>query len=167
MKAHWNDPRDENDRVIKTSAIVREWLEIAKNTGGLSANPYTFTVMDSYYLDSVGRDYVVAGNHKAIAGVQLQRFKSKVRATADEPLKLPGSWAAVHNSATNELIVKMHEIRYVKDPIRYVYTTAFEHRDVSTSSVIDNITKIIPGYTLYGKTYSVCDHFNKNLHDRT
>ena len=73
----------------------------------------------------------------------------------------------VHNSTTNELIVKVHERRDAKDPIRYVYTTAFERTYVSASSVIDNITKIIPGYTLYAKTYLVCDRFNKNLHDRT
>ena len=87
---------------------------------------------------------------------------SSVERLALNKEKFEECWVAVFNETTNELLVKC------KDPdqqteTKYCLTNAFmrtSHRKNKKQ------LKSIPGYSVYGTSFNVCDRFNRALHHK-
>lgn len=160
-RMHRSDPS--RGQSIKTREIVNDWADIVvRKDNPELRNPATILVMDSYYLTAAGRDDLLAKDVKFVAAVQAARFKT-LHSQLDHKVERPGQWEGIFKSETNELFVLHHDkaLKGSGNKRKLCLTNALtlEHRR-------PRLKEIIPGYTAYGQMFNVCDHFNKNLHNR-
>jgi len=141
---------------MRCNEVVKKWLNIANGT---------IVVFDSYYLDTEGRKFATTEKKPFIAAVQPTRFPLITAHLKDLPLNKENwneCWVAAFNETSGELLVKC------KDPdqqteTKYCLTNAFkrtQHRKNQTR------LKSIPGYSVYGQSFNVCDRFNRALNHR-
>jgi hypothetical protein len=152
---------------IKTSEILREWKDIVLNIGkdrvpvGQSPNPACIVVSDSYYMCNTGRAMYATSVPKVnfCASVTKERFAKlahKVQDLVTKPCQMDGMF----NPITGELFV------YYWDPEKGV---GKKYNLSNCMSRWPGKTKdtTIPAYDEYKSMFSVCDNFNRALHDRT
>lgn len=140
---------------IPTIDVIEQWAAIIQQHGV----DETILVADSYYLTEDARAVLNGLQVKYVCAITKERFPSLVEEVQTRVEK-PGQWAGAWNDETGELLT-------------YYWST---DKDVGKKFVITNSlfeTKgktpkhTIPAYDMYNVMYSLCDGFNRNLHDRT
>jgi hypothetical protein len=140
---------------VPVSSIVESWVNVTKSVGYKD----TVLVMDSYYLDKVGKAILAGSGVKYIAAITKNRF-SQVYNYLSKKINRPGEWSAINNPETFEsaLYYWSYEKNVGK---KLVYTNAFQ---ITTEFPEE---PQVPIFDHYKKSFSTCDTFNRALHDRT
>lgn len=141
---------------IPTSKIMTDWASLII---GADAIDSTFLVADSYYLDRTGRKHLEELGIQFLCAIQSSRFKQMCDVVKSEVEK-PGEW----NVAWNEK--KHHSLVFVWDT----------NQEIGKKFVLSNFFLLedkkhpknaIPLWDHYKICFSLCDRFNRELHDCT
>lgn len=138
--------------------VVARWSNIIKSL--TEQSQMCLLCFDSYYMDNAGRQYLLEKDIKYLASINKTRFKWFV-SRVEPAVHKPGEWNALYNESTNEIFV-------------YYFS---RNRDIGRKYVMGNVMNHIkntkqpadevPGYDLYALMFSVCDRYNRKLHDKT
>jgi hypothetical protein len=148
--------------------ILNEWVRVLKREGQEEEiwTPDTILIFDNYYFTKDGRNHLLQENVKYIAAARKDRCRDIINFYGDiteNRVARAGQWAGIWRDASKEMLA--HSIS--TDPNigeKFVFSNAFqkcERRGVTWDKTI------IPAYDQYGLCFSVCDNFNRFLHDRT
>lgn len=134
---------------------MKEWGSIIKKKG----HQHTILVADCYYLDGAGRQALKEMQVSFICSVASNRFHELVELVREKVTK-PGEWAGQWNSQTSELFVHAWDTAEAIGK-KYVLSSAFTQQQKRSSPYL------IPAYDDYKVMFSLCDQFNRGLHDHT
>lgn len=134
---------------------MTEWSNVIKSKGSKE----TILVADSYYLDTTGKKVLTDMKIAYLCSIQKSRFKEYIDMVKPK-VTMPGEWSGIHNPNTKETLVYSWDDN-TDIGKKYVISNAFTFKRERGSPTI------IPLYDLYKLTFSVCDNFNRALHDRT
>ena len=162
FRAHISDPA--KGITIKTREIVKDWTTVTTTLGGEGANPDAITVFDSYYLCNAGRDHCISNKKKFIGAIQRNRFEP-ICSHLSGMVHEKGEVAGVYNEKTNEVLIKHFDPDH--DSPQYVLSNAFNKTKRPKTTKKKSRVHTIPVYSEYALTFNLCDHFNRNLHERT
>lgn len=145
--------------------VVQSWAEVIMRYGIKGV----LLVFDSYYYSAATRKYLnsISPDVKYCASVQPTRINDVITILdtsmidAQQVVKKPGDWYGVYKPATKESLVKVHD---VAAGVKYNISNCLQK---STRPHKSNENKTIKGaYDIYKNCFSVCDNFNRALHDR-
>lgn len=137
------------------SNVVDIWTDIIKQyppTG-------TILLMDSYYMDNTAKDHLDKNGIRYLASFNANRFKD-VQEYLTPKVRQKGDWAGIFDPIHNHAIIYHW---HVNDKIHKKWVMG----NACTKTRSRAKSDIVPLFTLYGKNFSTCDHFNRSLHQRT
>ena len=140
---------------IPVSKVVKHWAKVVHSFNAARMND-TLLVFDSCYLDKGARVGLADKKVKFIGAVNQQRFPAltqMVRAGVSKK----GQWKGLWNGLRKELIVHS----FTKDGKQYTALTNAYRRLATRSD-----TKSVPVCCDYGKMFSACDVFNRQIKNR-
>jgi hypothetical protein len=140
---------------VPTAEVIEEWAKIIVD----SSSFHTILVADSYYLDLAGLQYLRDNNVKFVCGVQKNRFADLAAATSSA-VTSSGMSAVLANTNASEVFVDCWD-KNTSIGRKFVLTNAFSHKKKRGKP------HVLVGYDAYKIAFSLCDHFNRELHDRT
>ena len=130
---------------------------------GVNPHPKYILDMDSYYIGSESRNFLIRKGQKFLASCSKERFKSEV------------SFVHRHNEADNQGEGHSIYITETGETFTYHYDTqngvgkkynlSFGLEYCVLKSKVKEHKNIIPGYTYYKTMFEICDNFNRALHD--
>lgn len=143
--------------------MVGEWADIVNRhsaaTASITLNPNTILVFDSFYMTNASAQACEQRGVKFIGSCKSNNFNSLVEMVKYEVLQ-KGDWAGVYSEEKERLFIHKWD-KDQKIGKKYVLTNAFIKRRKSRK-----FNFLVPAYDLYKTTFSACDKFNRNLHDR-
>lgn len=118
---------------------------------------------DSYYATEGSREWCKQENVKYIMAVQTNRFPILMEAMKlkGDPVTKPGESAAIVLPETGEVFAH-HWDPDVNIDKKYVLSNAFYKVPNTRRSALAKV----PVYPYYKITFSLCDRFNRGLHDK-
>lgn len=143
---------------ITCAEVMQQWGQIVMDKG-VSVDGKTLLVADSYYLDASGREIMQNQGVAYLCGIQACRFPQFVKVTKEEVTD-PGDMALLYNDESQEMFVH----RWYPDKKigqKYILSNAYSKHQGNTEKAY------VPGCDDFSLMFSVCDHFNRELHDRT
>lgn len=144
---------------IPCAEVMQQWGEIVKTKGHMELEGRTILVADAYYLDNVGREILLGQGVSFLCGVQACRFDAFVEQSKKE-VRHTGDIALLYKSETKEMFVH----RWYADKRigqKFVFTNAYTKQRGNT------VRSYVPGCDDFSLMFNVCDHFNRDLHDKT
>lgn len=140
---------------IPVSKVVKHWGKVVHSFNAARMSD-TILVFDSYYLDDAARVGLADKKVKFIGAVNPQRFPALTRMVRAGVTK-KGRWKGLWNGVRKEVIVHS----YTKDGKMYTALSNAYHRLATKSR-----TKSVPVCSDYGKMFSACDVFNRQIKNR-
>ena len=138
---------------IPTIDVIEKWTEVVKAKGV----DETILVADSYYLTEDACSLLSDLGVRYMCSITKERFYGLVDEVKSRVEK-PGQWAASWNDNTGELLTYYWSTD--KDVgKKYLLTNAL------FKEVGRNPKSNIPGNDMYNVMFSVCDMYNRKLHD--
>lgn len=138
---------------IPTIDVMEMWANVVKAKGV----DKTILVADSYYLTQDARSLLSDLGVRYMCSITKERFHDLILEVQSQVEK-PGQWSAAWNEDTGELLTYYWSTD--KDVgKKYVLTNALFKEDGKTPKCS------IPGVDMYNVMFSVCDQFNRKLHD--
>jgi len=150
-----------SERIYPT---LRSVSNPATTLGGAEANPNAITVFDLYYMCNAGRDCCITEKKKFIRAIQHNSFES-ICSYLSGMAHEKGEVAAAYNEKTNELLIKYFDPEH--NSPKYVLANAFIKTKKPKKTGRRKSRSLIPVYSEYAVISNLCDHFNRNLHERT
>lgn len=141
---------------IYCSQIVSDWGDIVKK---YTTNGKTVLIADSYYLDQTGYEILMEKKVPFVCAVQECRF-TELAMEAKKKSKHEGDTALLYNDTNNTMFIT-HWYEEKKLGRKFVITNAFKRKPGNTRKAI------IPGCDDFSLTFNTCDHFNRDMHDKT
>ena len=151
----------------KVHYIVKQWVESITHFGINGV----LLAFDSYYFSAATREYLLSKseNVKYCASVTCDKLKfamDKLKTSMidlDKNVNKPGDWHAIHTTATNETLTKVHDatpgVGVKHNMCNHLVRKARPNKS-------QDYKKIRGGYDTYKLAFSICDHFNRALKDR-
>ena len=152
---------------IKTADIIADWSDCVLAKG----DPGTILVFDSYYLSAEGRHNLQEKRVAAICSVESGRF-SKLHSYVKQDVEKPGEWSGVFKDPDiDSFSGEMYNYVWSTDTAigkKCVYANCFKRRKRKRGENDGPTSRtVIPAYDHYNSLFSMCDNFNRALHDRT
>jgi hypothetical protein len=147
-----HDSHTQINRSVHTAEIMGDWADLVVRKG----QEQTILVADSYYLDNTGHDLICDYGVKYLCAIQKTRFESACVVLQDHVTK-PGDFAIATNEE-GEMVTLCWDINTNLGK-KYCMSNAFY--DVSGRNNVNEV----PMYDCYKHMFSVCDRFNKSLHN--
>lgn len=139
--------------------VVKEWCDVVKRHGERDANPDSILCYDSYYNTNQSAQVCRDAGVMFLASAKSNNFNNLVSYVAPK-VKAKGEWAGIFSRTRDELFIH----KWDKDDNvgkKFVYTNCITKTRRSRSYM-----HVVPGYDFYKISFSACDKFNRNLHDR-
>lgn len=137
------------------SEAVRSWVNVVKKYQ--FDNP--LLTMDAYYLDNSSKA-VLDESHVLYVGSAAEGRFREVQDHMVTKVNSPGEWYGIHNPETRDSFV-YHWSNNANLGKKWIVTNACELKQGSS------IDESVPVYGLYRATFSACDQYNLELHNRT
>ena len=142
---------------IPVSKVVKHWAKVVHSFNAARMNDSnTLLVIDSYYLDEAAREGLADKKVKFIGAVNPRRFPVLTQMVRADVSK-KGQWKGLWNGLRKELIAHS----FTKDGKQYTALTIAYCRLATRSD-----TKSVPVCCDYGKMFSACDVFNRQIKNR-
>ena len=139
---------------VAVSKIVEDWMKVIKKKGW----PDTFLVADSYYLDNTGRAILLKSGVNFICAIQKNRFQ-RLTEMAEHKVRKPGECSIFWNENSKETLVHVWDCNSDIGK-KYLLCSCLEKTKKKQKK------HLVPGYDEYKVCLSLCDQFNRKLHDK-
>lgn len=141
---------------IPVNEIVQDWATIIENK---TTEGKTLLVADCYYLDEKGRKILNEKTVPYLCGVQSNRF-SILSEQASAIVRKAGDYTLLYNEERHELFVHywFPDMNLGK---KYTLSNAYTPLPGTTAK------QYIPAIDDFAAMFATCDHFNREMHDRT
>jgi hypothetical protein len=140
---------------IPTIDVMEQWAAIIKEKQDVT----TILVADSYYLTEDARSLLSDLGVRYLCSITKGRFYDLVEEVKSRVEK-PGQWTSSWNDDTGELLTFYWNCDKNVGK-KYTLTNALFKEQGRTPK------HSIPGYDMYTYMFSLCDQFNRGLHDCT
>ena len=156
--------------IVKVSDIVGKWADIIMTVGkerveeGKNPNESTILCFDNYYMDATVRDQQKLKEIAYTASCKADRFVPERTLVHQNDADEPGESASIYNEATNELFTYHYD---TQKGVGKKYNMSFGLVRSTDKYKVKSHKDMIPGYDIYKQCFEACDHFNRNLHDRS
>lgn len=141
---------------IHCATVVSEWADVVK---AKTVDNKTLLVADSYYLDRLGWQILQNKKIPYICAIQQCRFQ-ELADKAKTKSKHEGDTAMMYNEKTKDMLVT-HWYAEAKIGRKFVMSNAY------TKTAGNTRKGFVPGCDDFSLMFNTCDHFNREMHDKT
>jgi hypothetical protein len=141
---------------IHCATVVSDWANVVN---AHTSDGKTILVADSYYLDHTGYEFLTEKAVPFICAVQECRF-NELATKAKEKSKHEGDTALLYNEQTKDMFVT-HWYADAKIGRKFVMSNAYVRKTGNTRK------GYVPGCDDFSLMFNTCDHFNRDMHDKT
>ncbi len=144
-----------NPECVTVASTVQNWINIMLEL----SYPETLLTMDSYYIDNTSKKLLHDHDIKYIAGFAAGRFVSIESFCVPKVEKEGDHYSIIHETTG-------YSVTYYCCPNKKL-GKRWEMSNACELQVSSSVTENVPLFDLYRATFSVCDYFNRSLHDCT
>jgi hypothetical protein len=141
---------------VYCSQVMSDWGDIVTTK---STEQKTFLVADSYYLDHAGYEILTEKKVPFVCAIQECRFAALAK-KARTKSRHEGDTALLYNDDSHDMFVT-HWYADAKKGRKFVMSNAY------TRSAGTTRKGYVPGCDDFTLTFNSCDHFNRDMHDKT
>jgi hypothetical protein len=139
--------------------VVRDWGNVILRHRERNPNPNSILIFDNYYLSKASAQVLDDMGVKYIAGAKANNFNELVAKVGPRVVQ-KGEWAGVYEPNSHHLFVhKWDRDDHVGK--KYVLANCFQK-----CPKVRGLSYTVPAYDAYKIGFSLCDSFNRHLHDK-